>query len=84
MLQAVGPPDIVFLFEYIGQVLEDATYEVAIETIRAGITAHTNQAMMMFKLFTVIPQEGQTYKALCRPWTGGDFLYHRTALPRTE
>ena len=59
MLQAVGGPDMVFLFDFIGKVPQDATYEAAIMTIRTGLTGHTNQAMMKFKLFTVIPQEGQ-------------------------
>ena len=42
LLQAVGGPDMVFLFDYIGKVPPDATYEAAIDRIRVAITGQTN------------------------------------------
>ena len=51
ILQAVGGPDIVFLCKFVGKVHADLMYEVALESIKAGITGQTNQAMGRFKLF---------------------------------
>ena len=61
LLQAVGGPDMVFLFEYLGKVVPGDTYDAATEKIRVAITGQTNQAMIRFKLFTGMAQESQTF-----------------------
>ena len=61
LLKTVGGPDMVFLFDYVGKVQADATYEVALEAIKAGITGQTNQAMSRFKLFIGMSQENQPF-----------------------
>ena len=47
----------IFLFDYIKKVPEDAEYDVAIQTIHTAITSQTNQAMILFKLFTAMQQD---------------------------
>ena len=57
LIQAVGGPDMVFLFDYIGKVEVGDTYDAAVDKIRLAITGQTNQAMIRFKLFTGMAQD---------------------------
>ena len=52
LLQAVGGPDMVYLFKHIGKIREENTYAVSIENIKSGISGQTNQAMTRYKLLT--------------------------------
>ena len=61
LIQAVGGPDMVFLFDYIGKVVVGDTYDAAIDKIRLAITGQTNQAMIRFKLFTGMAQDSQPF-----------------------
>jgi hypothetical protein len=61
LMQSVGGQDIVWLFEYVGKVLDGDTYDAAITKIRAAITGQTNQAVMKYKLFTGMKQEDQSF-----------------------
>ena len=61
MLQLGGGPDMTYLYEHVGKVVDEDTYEMALEKIRAGITGQTNDAMMKFKLFTLLGQGNQPF-----------------------
>lgn len=63
LLRAVGGPDMVFLFDHIGKVADDASYEDAIEAIRTAITGQTNQAMIRYKLFTGMTQDDEPFSS---------------------
>ena len=64
LLQAVGGPDMVWLFDFVGKVTAEMTYDVALTNIRAGITGQTNQAMMRYKLFTQMLQGKQPFSSM--------------------
>ena len=61
LMQSVGGQDIVWLFDYVGKVADGDTYEAAIAKIKAAITGQTNQAVMMYKLYTGMKQEDQSF-----------------------
>ena len=52
-----------FLFDHIGKVADDASYDDAIEAIRTAITGQTNQAMIRYKLFTGMPQDDEPFSS---------------------
>ena len=61
LLRAVGGVDMVFLFDHVGKVADDASYEDAINAIRTAITGQTNQAMIRYKLFTGMAQGEESF-----------------------
>ena len=63
LLRAVGGADMVFLFDHIGKVAHDASYDDAIEAIRTAITGQTNQAMIRYKLFTGMAQDEEPFSS---------------------
>ena len=78
ILQAIGGPDMVDLVEIVGKVQLEAvvadapngvvgvaadTYQQAIEKIRQGIVARTNQAMSRLKLFQQMAQGEQQFSS---------------------
>ena len=69
LLKAAGGTDMEYLLKHIGKVPDDATFEVTITTICAGITGQINQAMMRYKLFKDIPQGNQPFSTW---WSRGN------------
>ena len=61
LMQSVGGPDMIWMFDYMGKVTDEDTYEAAIDKVRTSITGQTNQAVMMFKLFTRMGQGEQSF-----------------------
>ena len=57
-LDLVGGKEMTVLFEHVGNVQVADTFDAAVEKVRAGIKAQTNQATARFKLFTKMPQGG--------------------------
>ena len=51
LLKSADGQDMIYLFKYVGKVEDNAAFDNVIATIRAGITAQTNQAMMRCKIF---------------------------------
>ena len=47
LLRSVGGADMVFLFDNIGKVAHDVSYDDDIKAIRTAITGQTNQAMIV-------------------------------------
>ena len=63
MLMSVGRKDMVFLFDHVGMVEEGDTFEGAVKKIKDAMTKQTNQAMIKYKLFTGMAQEGEPFSA---------------------
>ena len=63
LMQSVGGPDMIWLWDYMGKVAEGDTYQQAIDKVRAAITGQTNQAVMKYKLFMGMPQEDQAFSS---------------------
>ena len=63
LMQSVGGPDMIWLWDYMGKVLEGDTYQQAIDKVRVAITGQTNQAVMKYKLFQGMPQEDQAFSS---------------------
>lgn len=61
LMQSVGGPDMIWLFDYVGKVADGDTYAAAIEKVKTAITGQTNQAVMKYKLFTGMPQGEQAF-----------------------
>jgi hypothetical protein len=61
MMRTVGGPDMIWLFEYIGKVLENDTYDGAVQKVEEAITGQTNQAVMKYRLFTGMAQGDQAF-----------------------
>ena len=60
-LELVGGKDMCVLYEHVGVVVDEDTFDAAITKIEAGIKGQTNQATARFKLFTKMPQGGLTF-----------------------
>ena len=60
-LQLVGGKEMDFLFEHVGTVVDEDTYEEALGKIEAGIKSQTNQATARYKLFMKMPQVGTPF-----------------------
>lgn len=63
MLRSVGGKDMVFLFDNMGKVEDWDTFEGAVKKIKDAMVKQTNQAMINYKLFTGMAQEGQPFSA---------------------
>jgi len=63
LLRAVGGIDMVFLFDHVGKVAENASYEDAVNAIRMEITGQTNQAMIRYKLFRGMSQGEESFSS---------------------
>ena len=61
LMQSVGGPDMIWLFDYVGKVEDGDTYTAAIAKVKTAITGQTNQAVMKYKLFTGMPQGEQAF-----------------------
>ena len=61
LLKLAGGLYMVYLFKHIEKVADDAAFDAANMTIRAGITAQTNQAIMRYKLFKDIKKCNQPF-----------------------
>ena len=57
-LKLVGGEEVKNLYDHVGHVVEEDTFETALEKIKAGIKRQTNQATARFKLFQQMPQSG--------------------------
>ena len=63
MLRSVGGKVMVFLFDYVGKVEDWDTFEGAVKKIKDAMVKQTNQAMINYKLFTRMAQEGEPFSA---------------------
>ena len=57
-LKLIGGAEMKDLFEHVGKVEAEDTFEAAVEKIKNGIKSQTNQATARFKLFQQMPQSG--------------------------
>ena len=60
-LELVGGKDMCVLYEHVGVVVDEDTFDAAITKIEAGIKGQTNQATARFNVFTKMPQGGLTF-----------------------
>ena len=60
-LELVGGKDMCVLYEHVGVVVDDDTFDAAMKKIEDGIKSQTNQATARFKLFTKMPQGGLSF-----------------------
>ena len=61
MITLIGGKEMDSLFKHVGKVVEGDKYEEAVEKVRQGITASTNQAMARFRLMREMPQAGEVF-----------------------
>ena len=61
MVKLIGGLQMVKLFDHVGVVLEDDSYDEAIKKIEIGIKSQTNQATARFKLFREMAQGGKAF-----------------------
>ena len=79
MLRIEGGQDMDDLFEHVGKVVNDDTYEEAVNKIKAALKKQGNRTSAVFKLFNGYPQGKQTFETWHRTvhkaarlidWTG--------------
>ena len=61
MIRSIGGKDMIYLFDHVGKVAAEDTFEQALRKIQEAMTKQTNQAMIKFKLFTGMPQEEEAF-----------------------
>ena len=61
IVKLIGGPQMIKLFDHVGKVEAQDTYEAAMSKIENGIKAQTNQATARFKLFREMSQGGESF-----------------------
>ena len=63
IIRLEGGRDMVDLFEHVGKVKDEDTYQAALEKIRKALKGRGNRTAAVFKLFTGMPQGEKTFDA---------------------